>query len=555
MRPAGILVLLVLLDTAYGGSEERDAFLELQAAFGRAEPEAVIEAAEAFRAAYPRSDLVHSATLIEIHAYTALGQTAKAAALRFSLLHAAPESAAARGALASYANVEEFADAVGHLIDGYLTTREAVRLHRMARLFPVLLSAHPEVASRASIVLPGLAIIREDSEFRRELVEHAKRLGSGYASIRDALTTGDTLDACVVLQAHDGEHSGLAHDCAALLLAEVPPDALRARLARARADLAYRGATPPAPLLELPITFGDHAYLAALALIMDGRPEEARTLHAKHKDRLPADGWTKALEELMQLDLSVRPARDALRDRLLLAFKGMLAGAECWSAALLVKGEGIELEVRARLDFSSRQWKALAKLGGYPVAILHGTNGGLRCFASGEPRIFEMRKGLELPAIRLQLERTAHGIFTHFGTVSGTHWTDTGRINVGLRRNPVFTTAEGIDYLLGRIFRPGMPAPVTQEGDGVTSRWLGVGVYRPDSAQYEFRFDSSGRLASVGFRDGDRTDTLTLHYGASDDVGDLELPWPDLPVKTTDQLDLALLMRLAAHLMEKADLD
>ena len=65
--------------------------------------------------------------------------------------------------------------------------------------------------------------------FRDGLVEHARRLGDKYASIRDALAMEDALAACIALQADHGDYGELASDCAALLLAEIPPDSIRAR--------------------------------------------------------------------------------------------------------------------------------------------------------------------------------------------------------------------------------------------------------------------------------------------------------------------------------------
>ena len=117
----------------------------------------------------------------------------------------------------------------------------------------------------------------------------------------------------------------------------------------------------------------------------------------------------------------------------------------------------------------------------------------------------------------------------------------TGRANEPLKRNPLFSTRDGIASLLTRRPRP----VLLRQGGESTCAWIWPEIYEPGLSRLEARFDG-GRLASLRSDDSQ----VTLRYGGNE-VPELALEWPDLPVVKRDDVDVAAVLGVMSRVAQK----
>jgi hypothetical protein len=540
-----VLLLVVLACPAFAGDDEERAFLDLQARLAGADPAAVADEAERFRARFPGSRYLPAALLAEREARMARGELLRARVLGVRLLAHAPESVPARAVLASYEDADDCAEAVDEVIEAYLSTSDPLRIASLRQLVRVVLERRADMEHCAAFVLEGWALLRDDEAISTRFEDAATGLDEKYREVAKLLRLSrkDPVQACARLQSHA---EPAARWCAAILVATGAldgADATAARLARARTELRFRGRTDPAPLIDPPPGTAEHAALGALALLSGGKREEARALAARERGRFGGDPWATTLAQIEDL-LSTPPSDLALLVEKVFepAFRDLFEGGARWEIGIKLWGGERDAEVMLFLDFAQKECRAFAKAKGSTVAILQGQGDTIRLWLAGESRIHEMP--FVLPAVLIDFASGEAGaIHVNLDTVEGVPWTDTGRVNAALLMNPLFTTREGIARL---VTKPPRLIVLRQSGES-TCTWTWPNIDEPGMGTLEARFEG-GRLASLRSDDS----SLTLHYGDEAAVPRLLLEWPDLPVEKHRDVDatalFAIMGRLAAKL-------
>jgi hypothetical protein len=301
----------------------------------------------------------------------------------------------------------------------------------------------------------------------------------------------------------------------------------------------------PAPLLDPAPGSAAHAALAAFALASAGRRDEARELAARESVRFPGEAATPMLAEVEKFLAGPAPDVPAFVEKVFRpALEDLLRGAERWDVVVR-PGGGRDVEVRIFLDFPQEEWRLSLKSEGKSAAVFHGKGARVRFWVAGEARIFDVPGGF-LPAVRIDLAQAESGTRATDFRSEALPWTEIGKVNAALRRNPLLTTPEGITRLLTRSPRVVLVAAEHGDGDACSFTWGWPDRREPKWSTLRAEF-SKGRLAAL--RSGDAE--LTLRYGGADDVATPDLVWPEVPVMQREDVPAGQILQVLGRLVQR----